>query len=147
MAVKSISPQEAHDWSGRDERALYLDVRSVEEFSEGHPAKAFNVPLLHRNPSGQMTPNPDFLAVVKANFPRETPLLMGCMSGGRSLRAAEILEAAGYTQVVNVRCGFGGARDAAGRIVEPGWAGLGLPVESEPRPGACYEALKGKVRP
>ncbi|MCI0658268.1 MAG: rhodanese-like domain-containing protein [Acidobacteria bacterium] len=147
MAVKSISPQEAHDWTGQDEGTLYLDVRTVEEFSEGHPAKARNVPLLHRDPSGRMAPNPDFLAVVKANFPSEARLLVGCLSGGRSLKAAEILEAAGYTQVVNVRCGFGGARDAAGRIVEPGWAGLGLPVEREARQGASYEALKGKVRP
>ena len=147
MAIKSISPQEALDWTGQDEGALYLDVRTVGEFSEGHPAKAYNVPLLHRDPSGQMVPNPDFLTVVRANFPSDTRLLVGCLSGGRSLRAAEILEAAGYTQVVNVRCGFGGARDAAGRIVEPGWAGLGLPVEREPRPGASYDSLKGKVRP
>ena len=95
MAIKSISPQEAHDRTGQDEGALYLDVRTVEEFFQGHPAKARNVPLLHRDPSGQMAPNPDFLAVVKANFPPETPLLVGCMSGGRSLKAAEILAAAG----------------------------------------------------
>ena len=147
MALKSISPQEAHDWTSQDEGTFYLDVRTVEEFYAGHPAKARNVPLLQRDPAGQMAPNPDFLAVMRANFPPETRLLVGCMSGSRSLKAAEILEAAGYTQVVNVRCGFGGARDAAGRIVEPGWAGLGLPVEHDPRPGASYEALKGKVRP
>ena len=147
MDIKSISPQEAHDRTARAEGAIYLDVRTVEEFAQGHPAKAYNVPLLHRHPSGQMVPNADFVAVVRANFPAEAALLVGCLSGNRSLRAAEILEAAGYTQVVNVRCGFGGARDAAGRIVEPGWAALGLPVEREPRPGASYEALQGKVHP
>jgi rhodanese-related sulfurtransferase len=147
MDITSISPQEAHDRTAQDEGAIYLDVRTVEEFTQGHPAKAYNVPLLHRHFSGQMVPNADFLAVVRANFPAEARLLVGCLSGNRSLRAAEILEAAGYTQVVNVRCGFGGARDAAGRIVEPGWAALGLPVEREPRPGASYEALQGKVRP
>jgi rhodanese-related sulfurtransferase len=147
MAIKSISVQEAHDRTGRDEGALYLDVRTVEEFAEGHPTAAYNVPLLHREASGRMVPNPDFLSVVRANFPADSSLLVGCLSGGRSLRAAEILEAAGYLKVVNVRCGFGGARDAAGRIVEPGWAALGLPVEREPRPGASYEFLKGKVHP
>jgi len=147
MDIKSLSPQEAHDRTAQNDGAIYLDVRSVGEFAAGHPAKAYNIPLLHRDASGQMIPNADFLAVVRANFPADAHLLVGCLSGGRSLRAAEILEAAGYTQVVNVRCGFGGARDAAGRIVEPGWAALGLPVEREPRPGASYEALQGKVHP
>jgi rhodanese-related sulfurtransferase len=147
MAIKSISPLEAHERTGQDGGPLYLDVRSVEEFLQGHPAKAYNVPLLLRDTAGRMVPNPDFLAVVRASFPVDAHLLVGCLSGGRSLRAAEILEAAGYVNVVNVRCGFGGARDAAGRIVEPGWAGLGLPVEREPRPGASYESLKGKVHP
>jgi rhodanese-related sulfurtransferase len=147
MAIKSISPQEAHDRTGQDDGTRYLDVRTVEEFAEGHPAKAYNVPLLHRDPSGQMIFNADFLAVVRANFPPDAPLLVGCHSGGRSMKAVEILEAAGYFKVINIRCGFGGARDATGRIVEPGWAALGLPVEREPRPGASYESLKGKVHP
>ena len=147
MGIKSVSPQEAHDRTCQDEGFIYLDVRTVGEFAEGHPAKAYNVPLLHRDASGRMIPNADFLAVVRANFPADSRLLIGCQSGGRSLRAAEILEAAGYTQVFNVPCGFGGTRDAAGRMVEPGWAELGLPVESDPRPGASYEFLKGKVRP
>lgn len=147
MAIQSVSPQEAHDLVSRTDGAVHLDVRTVEEFSAAHPAMAYNVPLLQRDRAGQMVPNPDFLSVVRANFPPDTPLFVACHSGGRSLRAAEILEAAGYTAVVNVRCGFGGARDGSGRIVEPGWAALGLPVESSPRPGASYESLKGKGRP
>jgi len=147
MAIKSISPREAHDLVSGTDGAVYLDVRTVEEFSAGHPAMAYNVPLLQRDRIGQMAPNPDFLAVVRARFTPGTPLFVGCHSGGRSLRAAEILEAAGYTSVVNVRGGFGGARDASGRVVEPGWAAQGLPVETQPRPGASYESLKGKGHP
>jgi len=146
MSIESISPQEAHDRASRTEGAIHLDVRTVEEFSAGHPAKAYNVPLLQRDRAGQMAPNPEFLAVVRKNFAADTPLFVACNSGGRSLRAAEILEAAGFTDVVNVRAGFGGARDASGRIVEPGWAASGLPVEVEPRPGASYESLKAKGR-
>ena len=147
MSIKSISAQEAFDLLlAGAEGCIYLDVRSVEEFAQGHPAQAFNIPLMHRHPSGRMLPNGDFLRVIQANFPSDAKLLIGCHSGGRSMKAAEILQAAGYTGMVNVRGGFGGARDALGRIAEPGWAGLGLPVEREPRPGASYESLKGKVK-
>jgi rhodanese-related sulfurtransferase len=93
-----------------------------------------------------MVPNPDFLMVVTANFPRATPLLVGCLSGGRSQRAAEILVEAGYSDVSNVRCGFGGARNLLGIVVEPGWSALGLPVEREERQGDCYQSLLQRAR-
>ena len=38
--------------------------------------------------------------------------------------------AAGFTDVSNVRGGFGGARDDTGRVVIPGWREAGLPVET-----------------
>ena len=42
-----------------------------------------------------------------------------------------MLEAAGYTDLTNVRGGFGGARDAAGQVVIAGWRDAGLPVSTE----------------
>lgn len=145
MNVPSISPQEAHALLINEEGCIYLDVRSVEEFGDGHPAQALNLPLLHRSPAGQMVPNADFLRVALANFPTDSQLLVGCFSGHRSMKAASLLLEAGYRKVANVRCGFGGARDGAGRIVEPGWSGLGLPVEREARPGTSYEQLKARA--
>jgi len=148
MAIKSISPREAAELLSGDQGHVYLDVRSIQEFAEGHPRSARNAPLLHPDPrTGKLIPNPDFLRVVQANFPPETPILLGCFSGGRSLKAAEILERAGYRNLVNVRCGFGGSRDILGQVMEPGWAALGLPVEREERPGECYESLLGRTRP
>ena len=146
MSIESISPQEASDLLAADGECVYLDVRSIPEFSQGHPRSARNIPLLNADPAtGQMVPNPDFMRIVQANFPPETQLLIGCFSGGRSMMAAEMLERAGYRHVVNVRCGFGGARDAMGRVVEPGWAALGLPVEREERAGDSYQALRGRA--
>ena len=146
MAIREISPREAHDRMASGEGCVYVDVRSVGEFAEGHPASAVNVPILQPDPaSRRMVPNPDFLAVVQANFAPDKPLLLGCLSGGRSAMAAEALQRAGYRDVVNVRCGFGGARNMLGQLVEPGWAGLGLPVEKEETPGASYAALRGRV--
>ena len=148
MAVQSVSPQQAAELLSGGNGIVYLDVRSVPEFSAGHPRSARNVPLLHSDPgSGKLVRNPDFLKVVQANFPPATPLLLGCLSGDRSLKAAEILERAGYQDVISVRCGFGGSRDTLGRVAEPGWAALGLPVDLEERPGESYESLLQQVLP
>jgi rhodanese-related sulfurtransferase len=77
-----------------------------------------------------MVPNPDFLSAVEAAYPKDTKIVVGCQAGGRSLRAAEMMTGAGYTQIIDQRAGFGGARDAFGQVVEPGWAAAGLPVET-----------------
>ena len=146
MRATSVSPKEAHDLLAGNTGYVYVDVRSVAEFAAGHPATAVNVPLLDHDASGRMAPNPDFLSVVRAHFTPDAKLLVGCMSGGRSAKAAEILAQAGYRDVTNVRCGFGGERDSMGRIVEPGWAELGLPVARESQMGASYDSLRAKIR-
>ena len=71
---------------------------------------------------GQMELNGEFLEVVAKTVPHGKKLVVGCLSGGRSQRACELLEAAGYADLTNVRGGFGGARDAAGQVVVSGMA-------------------------
>ena len=44
---KRVSPQEARDLMEKD-GYVYVDVRSIPEFDAGHPAGAYNVPLMHR---------------------------------------------------------------------------------------------------
>ena len=122
----------------REQGYVYLDVRSVQEFDNGHPDGAFNIPLLHMGSDG-MTPNLRFLTDVEATFAKDTPILVGCRSGQRSLRAAEALVAAGYTDVLDVRPGFAGAANAFGQVAEPGWAASGLPVSRAAQPGRRYE--------
>lgn len=70
-----VSPAEAHERMGRG--WAYLDVRTEEEFREGHPEGAWNVPLGFASPWGGMEPNPDFLAAVRALFPPGAPLVLG----------------------------------------------------------------------
>jgi rhodanese-related sulfurtransferase len=77
-----------------------------------------------------MVPNPDFLSTVEANLPKDARVIIGCMSGGRSQFAAEVLEDAGYQHVANLQGGFGGARDQMGRLLVPGWQDHGLPEET-----------------
>ena len=56
----------------------------------------------------KMTPNPDFLPTVEANIPKDATIIIGCMAGGRSQYAAEVLQEAGYQRIANMRGGFGG---------------------------------------
>lgn len=127
--MKEVSPQEAYDLMQKDPEATYLDVRSVPEFDAGHPPGAINIPLLNFTPGLGMTPNPDFVQQVDAQFPKSAKLLIGCKSGGRSAQACQVLEQMGYADVANVRGGFHGATDQMGRVLEPGWSMLDLPVE------------------
>jgi rhodanese-related sulfurtransferase len=122
---------------------VYLDVRSIPEFEEGHPAGAANVPLLHLQ-NGRMTPNADFQRVVEASFPKDAKIVVGCKAGGRSLQAATLMESAGYSSVVDMRGGFHGERDSFGRASVPGWSSEGLPVETTAAPDKTYEALSKK---
>jgi rhodanese-related sulfurtransferase len=138
---KRVTPQEASElitagWT-------YLDVRSIQEFEQGHPAGAANVPLLHAA-SGRTVANGDFQKVVTANFPRDTKLVVGCKSGGRSMQAVGLLQALGYENLVDVRGGFFGERDAMGRATVAGWAEAGLPVAKAADPGRAYADLQKK---
>jgi len=132
-----ITPQEAAERMAAG--ATYVDVRSEPEFAEGHPRDAINVPLLQMGPNG-MVPNPDFLRVMLAVFPADANLVVGCKSGGRSLRAARELLGAGFTSVVDQRAGWSGEVDAFGRVATPGWSRLALPSETGEPEGRSYAA-------
>jgi len=142
--VKQVSVSEAHQL--QQQGSTYVDVRSQAEFEDGHASGAVNIPLLDRDPgSGQMMPNPDFVRVMQANFPSDAKLLLGCQVGGRSMRASQMLASFGFTDVANVKGGFGGLRDPMGRTVEPGWEESGLPVESGAPAGRGYTELAAKA--
>ena len=140
MTIKHITVQQAHQQ--QEQAGAYLDVRSIPEFEQGHPAGAFNIPLLHLDPqTGQMRPNPEFLSVVKANFPPEASMVIGCKMGGRSQQACEVLSSAGYQDVTNVLGGWGGAP----QMGHTGWLQAGLPVETAADAASEYDALQKKA--
>jgi rhodanese-related sulfurtransferase len=136
--VANVTPAEAKRLID-DEGYAYLDVRTVEEFDAGHPAGAYNVPIVHAG----MTPNGEFVSVVEAAFPKDAHLVVGCKSGGRSARAAEILASRGYENVVNMDGGFHGRFSPFGELAQSGWAQEGLPTEttSDER---NYQALRDR---
>lgn len=140
--VRQTTPSAAEVALREDASVVYLDVRSEPEFKAGHPAGAYNVPLLHLDEAtGRPEPNSDFERVVANVFSKTTKVIVGCQSGGRSQRAAEILAGLGFTDVSNMQGGFGGARDPSGQVTMAGWQESGLPVESTPLPGRSYAEL------
>jgi rhodanese-related sulfurtransferase len=145
MSIQQISAEETHALMTQDPGIIYLDVRTVSEFEAGHPPAALNIPVVVPNPAiRKMTPNPGFLPTIEANIPKDAKIIVGCMSGGRSQYAAEVLEDAGYQNVANMQGGFGGARDQMGRLLVPGWQDCGLPEEGGDGDEKSYEALLKK---
>lgn len=137
--VRRVSPAEAK--ALQDQGYVYVDVRSEPEYAAGHPTGSLNVPLLHMG-AGGMQPNPDFLDVMQGAFPKDAKLVLGCKAGGRSLRAAEMLLGAGYTDVIDQRAGWEGARSPFGAVTEPGWSPAGLPAETSTAGGTYAEMKK-----
>ena len=141
MEIQRISPDEAKELLDADPQAVYIDVRTVPEFDAGHVPGAKNIPVLRRDAYGRMQPTPRFAEIVEANFGKNVRCVTGCQKGGRSMMAAEILINAGFTQVVDMRGGWGGETDRTGRLVYPGWAARGLPTAVESEPQDRFEVL------
>ena len=144
MAPKRVSPKEALSLM-ENEGYVYIDVRSVPEFDAGHPEGAYNIPLMHMSAAG-MQPNGDYLAVVSALFAPDTAIVVGCKAGGRSLRAAEMMLVAGFTNVVDQRAGFSGATSPFGQVMEEGWSQAQLPVTVQAVPERTWAALEAKAK-
>jgi rhodanese-related sulfurtransferase len=141
MSIAQVPPEEAKrllDSGG----AVYLDVRTVPEFVNGHAPSALNIPVVEMNPQiGAMELNEKFLGVVAANIPPDTQLIVGCKTGGRSATACEMLAQAGYKNLRNLVGGFGGVTDPAGQVVQEGWSTLGYPVERGDGGAKSYSSL------
>ena len=136
--IKAVSPQEAAELLKQGH--VYVDVRSEPEFEEGHPEGALNVPLLNAGPVG-LAPNPEFLSVMESAFGKDEPLVIGCKAGGRSKRAVEMLDKAGFSQLSDQVAGFDAGKDAFGRAL-PGWGRTALPVGKGKPAGQAYADVK-----
>ena len=146
MAVKEITPQQAHEVLQKEAGAVYIDVRTEREFAAGHPAGAVNIPVAFPDPARGMVMNDDFVRIVENHYPKNKKIVVGCQAGPRSNAAAGLLQQAGYQDVSNMVGGFGGMRDPMGKVIAPGWSGLGLPVSQDNGEGVSYESLSAKVR-
>jgi phage shock protein E len=71
--------------------AVLLDVRTPEEFRQGHPEQALNIPVQEL---------PQRLSEVGAPG---TKVVVYCASGGRSAMAAQMLRGGGYPDVFDLK--------------------------------------------
>jgi rhodanese-related sulfurtransferase len=78
--------------------ALIVDVRTKEEYKEGHIEGSLNIPL-------------DEIGKAMFWLIKDVPMVIVCASGSRSAHAVMILKANGFEKVYN-----GGAWDSLGNI-------------------------------
>jgi phage shock protein E len=92
--VKSINSQQAKDLLAKQPATVILDVRTDQEFSGGHLENAVN---LDYNA-------PDFQTQLQS-LDKNKPYLVYCAVGGRSSKAAQLMQEMGFLQVYNVAGG------------------------------------------
>ncbi len=84
------------------EGAVLLDVRTHEEYADGHIEGSINIPLQRIETAERIIRDKD------------TPLFVHCRSGGRSAEATGILKRMGYTNVEDI----GGIMSYNGKVVK-----------------------------
>lgn len=102
-----ISPVEYQSFFVNNENSedhFLLDVRTPEEFAQGHIAGAVNIPV-------------QVLDQYLSEIPTDQPIVLYCRSGNRSNQAMRILQGAGYTDIYDID---------GGTIA---WAGQNLPLQ------------------
>lgn len=140
MSIEQTTPDKAKGILDSNADAVYLDVRSIPEFIQGHADGAINIPLMHLNEqTGQMEPNTDFVKVATAVLSQDKTYAVGCKSGGRSKKACELLSGLGYENLFNIDGGF------VGNAHQQGWQDLGLPMSTDNGEGVSYESLAAKA--
>ena len=109
--LKDVSNDEFAALIASKPGALLLDVRTPEEWEEGHLEGAAHVDYWGDEAA--------FEAAMNA-IPRDRPVLVYCAGGGRSGLTAKELIDAGHQEVYNLEDGISG------------WEGQGLPVVTGP---------------
>ena len=101
--IKYVSMDDIVQIMNENKDYIILDVRTVEEYNEGHIPNAICIP--------NETINED---VINKLPNKEQLILIYCRSGNRSKQAAQKLNKLGYTNLIE----FGGIIDWKGEIVK-----------------------------
>ncbi len=72
-------------------KTVFVDVREPEEYARGHVEGAINVP------PAEVMAGSDKLK----DLPKDTPLVLYCVSGSRSNVTKNILQSQGFTNITN----------------------------------------------
>jgi rhodanese-related sulfurtransferase len=88
-----------------DGKVAVIDVRTPDEFKDGHIQGAKNIDIMGNDFEAQL-----------AKLDKTQPTLVHCQAGGRSTRALKVFEKLGFTNLIHLDEGFGGW-EAAGKPV------------------------------
>lgn len=83
------------------ENAFVLDVRTQDEFSQGHISDAINIPL------GLVDTR-----ISDIHDKKSLPIILVCQSGNRSMQAARLLKKHGFANIYNLTGGMASWRQA-----------------------------------
>ena len=126
--IKQIKSSEVKELLVENPKTVVLDVRTNDELNsvgkinaEDLGSKTYHV-VVSPDLENWQSPDPNFAENVKKLINKDTPVLISCAAGGRSLIAANLLEQEGYT-AMNLSDGF------SGNGQDPGWKSSGLPVK------------------
>lgn len=126
--MRHLTPTETFAYLNETPDALFVDVRSeIEYLFVGHPPGIEHISWTDF-PDWEI--NADFVHHVKRMTAGrlDRPVVLLCRSGYRSVEAGNVLEAAGFTDILNVLHGFEGDRDENHhRNTKNGWRVDGLP--------------------
>ena len=124
--IKQIKSSEVKKLLEGNPKTVILDVRTNDELNsvgkinaEDLGSKTYNV-VVSPDLGNWQSPDPNFVENVKKQIDKDTPILISCAAGGRSLIAANLLEQEGYT-AMNLSDGYSGNGE------DPGWKNAGLP--------------------
>ncbi len=117
FAQATVKTMSSETFAERTAAVMLIDVREPGEWAQtGVPVDAKLISISRS----------DFIDAVLAETggDKTSPVAVICKSGSRSVRAAQQLAAAGFTDVTNVTDGMMG-RDGVGK----GWMGVSLPMK------------------
>jgi molybdopterin/thiamine biosynthesis adenylyltransferase/rhodanese-related sulfurtransferase len=106
--IGEVDAATLHEELAGDDAPVLVDVRAQNEWDEGHLPGAHNI-------------GRDYLeSRMESRLPaRETPLVLYCESGNRSILAAKTLQELGYTNVRNLAGGFTDWKRSGFEVVFP----------------------------
>jgi phage shock protein E len=105
--VTHVDAKQAMELLKKEEKPKVLDVRTPEEFAEGHLAGALNIDFLKS----------DFAEKV-AKLDKDQPFLVHCRSGGRSTKSLATFEKLGFKNIIHLDGGMNAWTEAGGEVVK-----------------------------
>lgn len=88
---KMIHPDEAWEIMLKDSRSMLIDVRTYEEYKQGHIEGSICIPF------NDISNNPFSVCIRK-----DTPIILYCLKGYKSSLAAQVLIDAGYSKIYTI---------------------------------------------